>query len=204
MAAPAEIIASIESILAIYLSGIRHRDRAAFILCDNLVEMSCKTRARQYDHTFNALCNFHNAWNANGVSIEPDGLGQRINDTHNIRNSMQHENAAITVERERLSDAILDAVAVIDHCWPRTSSTQFSDWIICALRIVTLFSSQGDRNKRQPFEDLMRNYEWRGTGIERLKKNESPIEPGLKTFWYIAVEQHTPLVIECLNSLEID
>ena len=37
-----EKIAALESIIEIFLSDIRHRERSVFILCDNLVEMTCK------------------------------------------------------------------------------------------------------------------------------------------------------------------
>lgn len=46
MSTPPEIIDALESVLEIYFSGVRHRERAAFILCDNLVEMTCKTKAK--------------------------------------------------------------------------------------------------------------------------------------------------------------
>lgn len=68
MSTPPEIIDALESILEIYFSGVRHRERAAFILCDNLVEMTCKTKAKQHNHRFDMICNFHDACTAPGVS----------------------------------------------------------------------------------------------------------------------------------------
>ena len=59
MPAPPEIVDALESVIDIFFSGVRHRERAAFILCDNLVEMACKTRAKQYDYTFSMRCSFH-------------------------------------------------------------------------------------------------------------------------------------------------
>ena len=44
MYVPKEIVDFLESILGIYLSDIRHKERSAFILVDNLIEISCKTR----------------------------------------------------------------------------------------------------------------------------------------------------------------
>jgi hypothetical protein len=75
---PSEITDALESIIDIYFSGIRHRERAAFILCDNLVEMICKTKAVQHDHRFNTRCDFHTAWNAAGVQLPPNTLGGRV------------------------------------------------------------------------------------------------------------------------------
>ena len=75
MPAPPEIIDSLESIVDIFLSGVRHRERAAFILCDNLVELACKTKAKQNNHNFNMRCNFYDAWNAPGVQLPQRTLG---------------------------------------------------------------------------------------------------------------------------------
>lgn len=61
MPAPVAITDALESVLDIYFSGVRHRERAAFILCDNLVEMACKTKAQQHDHNFVMRCGFHTA-----------------------------------------------------------------------------------------------------------------------------------------------
>jgi hypothetical protein len=47
MSTPPEIIDALESVLEIYFSGVRHRERAAFILRDNLIEMTCKSNAKQ-------------------------------------------------------------------------------------------------------------------------------------------------------------
>src|SRR2546425_13076706 len=98
MDCPQEIIDSLESIIEIYFSGVRHKERAAFILCDNLVEMACKTKALQHNHTFNMSCGFHAAWNAPGVQLPPTALGARIQRYRHTRNNMQHASAAATVD----------------------------------------------------------------------------------------------------------
>jgi len=203
MPAPGEIKAALESILAIFLSDIRHRERAAFILCDNLVEMACKTKARQRNHTFDTACNFHEAWTATGVELPPNGLGRRVQDRRNTRNNMQHADAAATVETQHCADAIVDTVRVIDKCWTRTSQRHFDSWIKCALRIVKLYSSEGDRLKRQPFEETMLDKSWRGSDRSTIRLNEAKIEPGRRIFWWLAIIRHTHLVEDCLNELEI-
>ena len=98
MPVPSEIIDSLESITEIFLSGIRHRERAAFILCDNLIEMACKTKAKQRNHRFNLSCGFHDAWNAPGVNLPPTGIGGRVQSRRDTRNLMQHANASITTK----------------------------------------------------------------------------------------------------------
>jgi hypothetical protein len=42
MAAPRDITDALEGVVSIYFSDVRHKLRAAFILQDELVEMSCK------------------------------------------------------------------------------------------------------------------------------------------------------------------
>lgn len=205
MAAPIVIIDALESILGIYLSDIRHRERAVFILCDNLVEMTCKTKAKQHNFSFDTSCSFHNATQAPGVSLSTrSGLGRRVQDRRITRNSMQHADAAITVDSQHCSDAILDVIRVIDKCWTNTSARQFKDWLKCALRIARLYSSQGDILKRQLFEDAMRSRNWRGQGPRTLTITQMPIEPGLRTHWRLVVIGSTPIVDSCLDELVIE
>ena len=116
MPAPIDIIDALESVVDIYLSPVRHRERAAFILCDNLVEMVCKTKALEHNHRFNTTCNFYAAWNAPGVQLPRTTLGRKIQSFHDVRNNMQHGRAAATVDVEYCSGAILTAVKVVDRC----------------------------------------------------------------------------------------
>src|ERR1700719_4477565 len=182
MPAPPEISDALESVLGIYFSGIRHRERAAFILTDELLELACKLRAREHTHAFNMACNFHQAWNSPGVQIPAVNLGNTIQNSRNIRNNMQHANAAATVDDEYCADAILDAVAVLDHCWAGTSTNNIRPWMMCALRVVRLFSSQGNQGLKDLFEDGMRNGAWRATS-RPPRVSELLIEPGRRQYW---------------------
>jgi len=47
MSAPRHIIDSLESVLSVYFSNCRHKERAAFILCDELVEVTCREKIKQ-------------------------------------------------------------------------------------------------------------------------------------------------------------
>ena len=202
MPCPREIIDVLESILGIYFSGIRHRERAAFILTDELVEMACKIRAREQTHQFNMRCGFHDAWNAPGVQIPADPLGNSIQHNRDTRNNMQHGSAAATVDGQFCADAILDAVRVIDHCWPGTSSNQVVDWKACALRVVRLYSSQGDARLRLLFEDSIRDGGWR---VEKrhAKTNELIIMPGRRQYWSLLMAESQVQVETILSSLGI-
>ena len=115
MPAPRELITGMESILDVFLSTIRHRERVIFILCDNLVELACKTKAHQRNHRFDRTCAFHQAWSTPVVNLAPNGLGGRIQTRRDTRNIMQHGNAAVTVTEEDCADAVLDVRRVIDQ-----------------------------------------------------------------------------------------
>lgn len=203
MPAPQEIIDALESIIGIYFSGVRHRERAAFILCDNLAEMACKTKAVQRNHAFNTRCGFHDAWNAPGVQLPPTGLGGRVQNYRNTRNNMQHASIAATVDQDYCATAILDVVNVIDRCWPNTSARQFLPWMKCALRVVRLYSATGDSMQRGQFEDSMRNKTWRAKEREVVQPNARQVEPGRRDYWGLAFRMNTSLVEECLNEAGI-
>ena len=47
MSAPRHIVDALESVLSIYFSNCRHKERAAFILCDELVEITCREKVKQ-------------------------------------------------------------------------------------------------------------------------------------------------------------
>lgn len=199
MNSPPDIIEALDSILEIYFSGVTHRERAAFILCDNLVEMACKTKAKQNDENFSMRGNLADASSA--VTL-PDTIKTRVLGYRRTRNNMQHATAAATVTLTHCATAIFDVAKVIDHCWPNTSSTQFPDRIKCALRIIRLYSSEGNVSLRELFETKMQTQKWR-TQKESVKTTGRQIQPGHRDFWYVAIRMQTPYVEECLNSVGI-
>lgn len=203
MPAPYAIVHGLESVVDIYLSSVRHRERAAFILCDNLVEMVCKTKAVEHNHRFQTNCSFHDAWNAPGVQLPRRTLGRKIQNFRNVRNNMQHGSAAATVDSEYCAGAILTAVEVIDRCW-RNSSNNFSHWLQVALRVIHLYSTEGDAIKRRPFENSMQNIRWRGDESTYIRLNEVKIDMGHRDHWQIAIRSQPHLVEGCLNELEVN
>jgi len=203
VAAPQEIIALLESVIGVFLSDIRHRERAAFLLCDELIEKACKYRAVDHDRKFETSCGFHAAWNAPGVQLDPDDLGKRVQARRETRNLMQHESAQATVDVEQCADAILDGLAVIDHCWPNSAADGLRLWASCATRILNLYSSSGDLAQRDEFEHEMRMKAWGFTSHANLKENETVIRPGERAFWHWAVTRSPEGVEEVLNDLVI-
>jgi len=189
-AAPTEIVDGLESILDIFLSDVRHRERAVFILCDNLVEMACKTKAKQRNHRFETDCGFYDAWNAPSVRLPRNGLGTRVQNRRDMRNLMQHASAAATVDTQTCADAIIDIPELLRKLWGRNALDNLREWHKIALRIVKLYSSDGDPIKRQGFEDAMRHEQWRADIDERNPKiNEIIVEVGRRGFWSFLVKQ---------------
>ncbi len=190
MSAPTAIIDALESVIDIYLSGVRHRERAAFILCDNLVETACKAKAVQHDYHFDTSCGFHNALSAPGVQL-PQSLKNKAEDYRTARNNMQHSSPAATVDAVYCATAILTAVKIIDRLWSNTSTKQFQPWMQVALRIVSLYSEEGNATKRGPFEDRMR------------KLPKMSIMPGNRDHWKETVRGQPTIIEELLNELAI-
>lgn len=202
MAAPREIIDGLESILDVFVSNIQYRERVVFILCDNLVELACKTKALQRDQTFNRRCLFRDAWSAPGVQLAPNGLGGRVQARRDVRNTMQHGNAAVTVSTAHCADAIKDVCRVVDNLWPSSTRRMLRPSTQLVLRIADLYSSGGDTAEQQRFEDAMRQCQWRGVADERMPRvNEVIIESGLRINWHDAVRQSPELVEQILDSL---
>ena len=201
MAAPREIEDSLESVLGIYFSDVRHRSRAAFILCDELVEMACKARAREANHKFDMFTSFHKSWNDVNVAIDKNDLGPRIQASRNTRNNMQHASAAATVDDQHCADAILDATAVIEHCWPGARSAR-RPWMRCALRVVWLHSSLCDGMALTAFEDEIRRGGWR-VDSRKPRINEIIIEPGRRSFWQILLVASAVQVDQILSQLNV-
>lgn len=204
-AAPTEIIDAFESILDIFLSDIRHRERAAFILCDNLVEMACKTKHTQHcrrNRTApNARCNFHQALQLPGCRLSQN-LRDELQRRRDTRNLMQHQNVAIVVDLHASADAILDLPEVLNKLWGRNAMDNLRAWQNVAIRIAHLYSNSGAPNIRVQFEDAMHKERWRGIAEERNPRiNETIIQCGLRSHWDIAVKQNPHQVEQMLNNI---
>lgn len=201
MQVPREIVDALESIVGIYFSDVRHRARAAFILADELVEMCCKLKAREINHRFDFSVTFNRAWSNPDLSIPAETLGSRIQASRNTRNNMQHASAAATVDDEHCAAAIMDAVEVVEHCWP-DAAEYYKPWIACALRIVHLHSPSGDPVHRMEFEDEMRRTNWKAD--ERPPTDsEVIIDASRRQYWQLLLTQSQSQVEEALASVGV-
>jgi len=183
MPAPRDIIDSLESVISIYFSDVRHKLRAAFLLADELVEATGKAQIpvkelKAKDGHFN----FYDVLTHSKVGLDPkkSPLGDILARNHATRNQLQHGNAAFTVDDQHCADAILDAVAAIEHCFPGTTAG-LAESIKVALRIVRLHSSQGNVGLRGRFEDTMHENRWNGVR-RRARVNEPPIPVGIRRY----------------------
>ena len=205
-AAPTEIMDALESVLDIFLSDIRHRERASFILCDNLVEMACKTKhvqhCRRNGGQPNTRCYFHEAMTLPGIRRLSQELRDRLQQRRDVRNLMQHQSASVAVDTQTAADAIIEIPFLLERVWGSDALGNLRPWQLVAIRIVRLYSSTGDASIRRQFEEQMRAERWRGNTEERPPRvHETIIECGLRNYWAIAVKQNPHQVEQILNDL---
>ena len=202
MPAPRDIVAALECVISIFFSDVRHKNRAAFILCDELVEMTCRAKAKAADPNlgrpdFPTLLAHVDV----GLNPAPDGLGRTVNATHKTRNDMQHNNAAATVDDPHCADAILDAVRVMDHCYPGAPAALTGELKVL-LRVVALHSSNGDKGKLRAFEDAMTKTKWGGPN-PKIRVTELPIPTGHRRYWGLVIHSEYATVEALLNRVGV-
>lgn len=202
MSAPRHLNDALECVVSLFFSNVRHNYRAAFILCDELVEVTCREkikstlRGRPLGHmTFHS----HVTHQQVGFDVNTPGLGKSIMDCHNIRNDMQHNNAAATVDEDHCADAILDAVHVMDHCFPG-SSAAFPERLKIALRVVGLYGQHSDTGLRNRFADAMRNERWR-TQERSIRVAEIVLNPGDRQHWHLVLLSEFQQIEAILNRI---
>lgn len=202
MAAPRHIVDALESVLSIYFSNCRHKERAAFILCDELVEVTCREKAKQSVPTLGNM-NFKALMTHESVAfnVNVPGLGKSVLDCHKTRNDMQHNNPAATVDGQHCADAIIDAVEVIEHCFPGAKAS-LPEKLKVTLRVVRLFSQHGDSLQQTQFGDAMQIHPWRGNR-ERARQEEVIIAPGPRANWGLVIPSEYARVEALLNRVGV-
>lgn len=200
--APRDIIDALECVLGVYFSSVRHNLRAAFILCDGLIELICFAK---HDPTnlVTTPIGFDVHLKKPLVSLDPttNALGGRMQKNHYLRNKMHHVNAAATVDTQRCADAILDAVECIEHCFPG-SKAALDDRIKVALRVVRLYSASGNGRHRSDFETEMNRHTWR-TRDSKPTKSEVVVSPGIRRNWGLVIFDSTADIETLLNRVGV-
>ena len=154
MYAPKEITDYLEPIISTYLSDFRHKERSAFILCDNLIELSCKLRIKERNpaDNRNRERKFPHAIRDAKLSKKFQGV---LLKRHGIRNDMQHEKMGIAIDSQDCACDILNVVKVIRKLWGKYALDSASDWVICALRIIELYSNSSNMSKKSQLENKL-------------------------------------------------
>lgn len=200
MAAPRDIVDALESVLGVYFSGVRHNLRAAFILCDGLVELTCKGKVESHGIALGEI-KFKPLLKHPHVALDPSngGIGAKCEDHHKLRNKMHHVNAAATVDAQRCADAILDAVDCIEHCFPGAKAA-LDVKLKVALRVVRLYSALGTGPLRNDFQTEMNNHPWR-TRKNPPRVEQVVVSPGLRTLWGLVIFDSTAVIETILNRI---
>ena len=233
MHAPNEVLDLLESILGIFFYDIRYKERSVYILCDNLVELSCKTKIKQINYKADIKkMNFFS-------SLKEVQIGKKLRDRllqrRDIRSDMQHQLAGITIDKQQCADAIIDLVSLINDrkLWGKYALEPAPDWVFCSLRIVKLYSRFGVPKIRKMLEvTLQREIDWdKGevvderniqakiekssdrdlvnldgspAGERRPDPHEIIIHVGSPEHWSYLIKEYTERVVSCLDELQID
>lgn len=231
MKTPTEIIDFLESLLGIYFYDIRHKHRSVFILCDSLIELSCKIKIVERDENINTKSfNFDQSLIKAKVPLK---LRRKLTSSHNLRNEMQHKSSILTIDEQKCADSIMDLVELLKKLWGKYCLDYNPNWVNCALRIIQLQSSQGNIKKRKELKEHILNevdwnyvapkedervfvqsknvhlYNFLGSGGSALGKqaplkNELIIKIGSEEHWAYIFRHYTEKVEECLNLLSIE
>lgn len=202
MAAPRHIVDALESVLSLYFSNCRHKERAAFILCDELVEVTCREKIKQSipglgRMTFHGVITHPHV----GFNVNVPGLGKSAYDCHRTRNDMQHNNPAATVDPQHCADAIFDCCEVIEHCFPGAKAA-LPDKIKVTFRVLRLLSRHGDPRQQTEFGDAMQSHQWRGNR-ERARQEEVIVAPGPRANWGLVIPSEYARVEGLLNRVGV-
>ncbi len=122
-------------------------------------------------------------------------------DSHKTRNDMQHNNPAATVDSQHCADAIIDAVDVMEHCFPG-SKIVLPDKLKVTLRVMRLLSQHGDPHQQTEFGNAMQQHPWRGNR-ERAKQDEVIVAPGPRANWGLVIPSEFARVETLLDQVGV-
>lgn len=186
MPCPGHIIDSLECVLTVFFSNARHNLRAAYILCDSLVETSCREKIKvTAPNPGRQSYHWHLAHATVGLDPTHSPLGGRLTACHTIRNDLQHNTPSLMPDNEHCADAIKNLVECIEHCFPG-SIAAFPDKIRVLLRILGLYGQHGDPVKKGQFFGRLTTYNWRGDQ-ERARITEMIVQPGQRANWSLVI-----------------
>lgn len=231
MKTPTEIIDFLESLLGIYFYDIRHKHRSVFILCDTLIELSCKIKIVERDENINPKSfNFDQSLIKAKVPLK---LRRKLTSSHKLRNEMQHKSSILTIDEQKCADSIMDLVELLQKLWGKYCMDYTPDWVNCSLRIIKLHSSNGNIKKRKELKEHIHNdvdwnsiepkvdqrvfqhseepgvYNFLGIGgaapgRQEIRKNEVIIKIGSEEHWSFILRHYTEKIEKVIDDLSID
>jgi hypothetical protein len=201
MPAGRDVLDALECVLSVYFSNVRHHNRAAFLLCDELVEVACKAKMK-LTHPNVGRIGFYQLLQHATVNLDPTvagSLGETLYKNHETRNQMQHAVAAATVDDQHCADAILDAVDALEHCFAGTLPL-LSDGIKNALRVMRVHSSRGTQKQRADFDEEMRKFKW-NSPLKRATGTTLPMPVGARQYWGYVIMSNNVIVAGILDQI---
>jgi len=229
MKAPSEILDLLEPIISIYFYQIPYKNRAVLILSDNLAEISCKIKIHERNPSEDL--NYVRSPELLKRVKTPKKLKEELLKFHSVRNEFQHKSPIYTVEEKTSDDSVLTTISLIKFLWKKDALKDTQDWVSCGLRIMKLFSSNGNLQRRYSLENklldetnLYIDYSSVETNIlikedgtfikgdsmggiigKKLPKNNEAIIPVcLPKYWTYLTQNHTTIVLQFLEDLSID
>lgn len=203
MPVPKHVVDALESVAAVFFTNVRHQHRASFILCDGLVEITCREKVKPTVKRLGKI-DFLQLLRMKVVGLDPDisDLGKAVWEHHVLRNHLHHDNPGAGVDAARCAAAIRDAVKVIEFLFPDSQRT-FPECLQVTLRIIKLFESDTEERFRTSFMQAMRQHSWRvGTGKARPpKQHEFIIALGEPAYWGLAIASDLTAVYVMLEDV---
>jgi len=227
--APSEILDLLQPLVSIYFYDIQHKHRSVLILSDNVAEISCKLKILDKNPSEN-LKKVDFPELLKKVRVSGD-LKTDLLKYHKLRNEFQHKSPIYTVEEKTCADSVITSLDLIKFLWKKDSLKEIPDWVNCGLRVVKLFSSKGNIEKRNRLEKSILNDldlyldqklvetnilidedgilvkgDYTGSRIEKRlpRKGEAIIQVCVPKFWTYLFHNHTSAFEQHLAELKID
>jgi hypothetical protein len=229
MKTPDEILDLLQPIISIFFYQIPYKHRAVLILSDSVAEISCKFKMRERNPAENIKrIEFPDLLKRTKV---PKKLSEKLKKYHEIRNEFQHKSPVYTIEEKTSADSVFVTIELIKFLWKKDALKEIPDWVRCGLRIMNLFSSNGNLQRRYSLESkvmsetnlyidyksLETNFlikedgtllkgDFTGSIIEKRlpHKNEAIIQVCLPKYWTYLLQNHTTTVLRFLEDLYIE
>lgn len=229
MRAPSEIIDLLQPLISIYFYDIQLKHRSVIILSDNVAEISCKLKILENNPGENVK-KIDFPWLLERVKV-PKKLNDKLSKYHELRNEFQHRSPFYTIEEKTCADSVIATLDLIKWLWKKNALKEIPDWVNCGLRVVKLFSSKGNIEKRNRLEKSILNDldlyldqklietnvlidedgilikgDYTGSRIEKRlpRKSEAIIQVCVPKFWTYLFHNNTSAFEQYLVELKID